>query len=409
MALLVMGAMILHPTTNGVLVAGAQIGLYAAVAAPVFWMVRVRTAAGDLSRSLFVHLCCVGVNALVGVLQVYDPGRFMPAEFSEVVMNSQHGLDAASYVGPDGSRIVRPPGLFDTPGAVSGAGMVAGIFGLAIALDGRTWRAKALGALFALCGVASILLTQVRRALLVLAGMVAVYLGMLLIRGRVRQVAWGAAVGGTAAAAAVAVALSLGGDSVSERFASLVDEDPGEVFYRSGRGGFLETALTEWIFEYPLGAGLGRWGMMRKYFGDPRNRASPGIWAETNVNGWILDGGVPLLLLYLAALAALLLALYRAAVRSPEHVIRQAATLALAVCAGWTTLILSYAPFCSTLGVQFWFLAGLIHSAALTARPPGPPRPTRPRPAPLPAGRPRPDPLPAGRPRPARAAEGGRL
>ncbi|QDT15481.1 hypothetical protein [Alienimonas californiensis] len=385
-----LSVMILHPTTNGLLVAMAQIGLYAAVAAPLFWMPRVRTGPEDLSRSLLVFLGCVGVNSAVGVLQVYAPDTFMPAEFSRVVTESEFGLDGVSYEGPDGRRIIRPPGLFDSPGAVSGAGMVAGIFGLAALMDGRSLRVRATGALFALCGLAAILLTQVRTALAVLAGMVVVYFGVMLMRGRVRQVAWGASLGGVAAAAGVAVAFTLGGTSVSGRFATLLDDDPASVFANSSRGGFVRQALTEQIFDYPVGAGLGRWGMMRRYFGNPYNFSSPPIWAETNLNGWILDGGVPLLLLNLTALGALFAYLYRTARRHPAAPIRQAATLVLAVCAGWSTMITSYTPFCSTLGIQFWFLAGLICAAEnsyrdATAKPAAPkpaaPKPAAPKPA----------------------------
>ena len=378
----VLTMMIAHPQTNGLLVALAQTGQYAAVAAPVVWMPRVRTTAADLRRGLFVFLCCVGVNSAVGVLQVYRPDLFMPAEFSEVVMNSQHGLGNVSYTGPDGRRIVRPPGLFDSPGAVAGAGMVAGIFGLAAVVDARGLWHKAAGGLFALCGLASILLAQVRSFLAVLAGMTAVYLGLLLARGQIGKVVRAGAVGAAAAAAAVAVAFALGGESVSNRVATLVEDDPVEVFYRSGRGGFIEQALTDWVFKYPLGAGLGRWGMMRRYFGNPYNRASPEIWAETNVNSWLLDGGVPLLVLYLIGLAAALRHAVRLAVKHPDRTIRQAAALICAVLAGWTTLIFSYAPFCSTLGIEFWFLAGLLRAAEMTAWNETPPSPARPGSAP---------------------------
>jgi hypothetical protein len=34
---------------------------------------------------------------------------------------------AVTYIGPNGEAIVRPPGLFDTPGAVCGAGTIAAL------------------------------------------------------------------------------------------------------------------------------------------------------------------------------------------------------------------------------------------------------------------------------------------
>ena len=74
-------------------------------------------------------LVCNGVNACVGVLQVYDPGRWMPHEMSRIVTESAFGLGAVTYQGPNG-LIVRPPGLFDNPGAVAGPGMYAALLGL---------------------------------------------------------------------------------------------------------------------------------------------------------------------------------------------------------------------------------------------------------------------------------------
>ena len=57
-----------------------------------------------------------------------------------------------------------------------------------------------------------------------------------------------------------------------------------------------------YLVEHPLGAGLGRWGMMRRYFGNENNLDSPAIWAEVQFAAWVLDGGIVLLSLYLIAL-----------------------------------------------------------------------------------------------------------
>ena len=46
-----------------------------------------------------------------------------------------------------------------------------------------------------------------------------------------------------------------------------------------------------------LGAGLGRWGMMRYYFGNPWSRHSAALWAELQFPAWILDGGIILTVL----------------------------------------------------------------------------------------------------------------
>ena len=63
----------------------AHIAVYFAVLAPLFWApVFVRTPE-HLARLLWLLLICCGINSVVGVLQVYDPARWMPAEFSRVM------------------------------------------------------------------------------------------------------------------------------------------------------------------------------------------------------------------------------------------------------------------------------------------------------------------------------------
>src|SRR5438093_191835 len=83
--------------------------------------------------------------------RLYDPGRWMPPEMSRLMSESVYGLGTVSYRGPDGRMIVRPPGLFDTPGAVAGPGMYAALLGLVFASSAIAWwkRLAALGASFA--------------------------------------------------------------------------------------------------------------------------------------------------------------------------------------------------------------------------------------------------------------------
>ena len=45
-----------------------------------------------------------------------------------------------------------------------------------------------------------------------------------------------------------------------------------------------------------IGAGLGRWGMAAGYFG---TASLPGIWAEIQVTGWVVDGGILMLIVRL--------------------------------------------------------------------------------------------------------------
>ena len=102
-------AMVLHPFTSSTLAGIAQIVLYVSVMAPLFWAPAVVRGPDHLARLMTLLLICNGINAFVGVMQVYDPNRWMPQEMSRLVTESEFGLGAVSYQGPNG-LIIRPPG-----------------------------------------------------------------------------------------------------------------------------------------------------------------------------------------------------------------------------------------------------------------------------------------------------------
>ena len=173
-AMVYTAGMAFHPFTSSTLAAVAQLVLYVSVMAPVFWAPAVVRGPDHLARLMTLLLVCNGINAFVGVMQVYDPDRWMPQEMSRLVTESEFGLGAVTYQGPNG-LIIRPPGLFDNPGAVAGPGMYAALLGLVFVTSASAlWkRGAALVASFA--GVAAIYLSQVRVSLAVLAIMLATY------------------------------------------------------------------------------------------------------------------------------------------------------------------------------------------------------------------------------------------
>ena len=116
MALL--AVMLFHPETSSIVSGIAHMAVYFSVLAPLFWAPEFVKSPEQLARLLWILLLCSGANAVVGVLQVYDPARWLPAEFSRIVTGGVTGLGAVTYTGGQGQQIVRPPGLFDTPGAV---------------------------------------------------------------------------------------------------------------------------------------------------------------------------------------------------------------------------------------------------------------------------------------------------
>src|ERR1051325_6974759 len=95
------------------------------------------------------------------------------------------------------------------------------------------------------------------------------------------------------------IAFALGGDMMVQRIQSLVQAAPITV-YQANRGFMLEHAVFNQLPTYPLGAGLGHWGMMNAYFGSREHE----IGAELQWSGWILDGGVPLTIAYWGAMMA---------------------------------------------------------------------------------------------------------
>jgi hypothetical protein len=303
------------------------------------------------------------------VLQVYDPARWLPHEFSRLVTDSDMGLGPVSYTGPNGELIVRPPGLFDTPGAVAGVGMLSALLGVIFAASPiKLWeRAGALALAFA--SVAAIYLSQVRVSLVVLAGMMVAY-GLLLARQRrTTELSGFTALSGFLLVGAFGYAATLGGESIVERVFTLFSDNPVEIYYAS-RGGQLVYALNEFFFDFPFGAGLGRWGMTAAYFSDASNLDSQSIWAEIQIAGWMIDGGFILVFLYCGALVATSLNQWRFATRAHDPLNRISAAVILAANAGTFALILSFTPFMTQIGLQFWFLAGALHGATREGQPP---------------------------------------
>jgi hypothetical protein len=335
--------------------------LYVSVMAPLFWAPSIVRNADHLARLMTVLLVCNGINAFVGVMQVYDPGRWMPQEMSRIVTGSAFGLDTVSYMGPYG-LIIRPPGLFDNPGAVAGPGMYAALLGLVFATSASAlWqRAVALGASFA--GVAAIYLSQVRVSLVVLAIMMATYVAVLTLHRRVKRAMVFGIIAGGLVLATFTFAVGLGGESIVERTLTLFAQDP-VTLYSASRGGQLVYTFDDLIVAYPLGAGLGRWGMISTYFGG----SQPPLWAEIQIAGWAIDGGIPLLLLGVGAAVIALVAVWRLALSDPNAKVRACAAVILAANLGTAALIFSFTPFVTQIGLQFWFLAGAVHGIASRA------------------------------------------
>ena len=366
-AIAYLALMIFHPTTNTLLAGVGQTMLYLSVLAPVFWAPSVVRGPAHLQRIMWLLLILNGINAGVGVLQVYDPMTWMPKEMTTAenvgVVQIAAKIQYLSYKGPEGENIVRPTGLFDSPGAVAGPGMFAGLIGLVFCVTSKGMGKRIVALLFAFLGVAVIYLTQVRTSLIVLLGMVLVYTWMLLLHRQISKALSLVGLTAALATAAFALALLMGGGSIRDRFATLVADNPSTIYYKN-RGQQLEHGFTDYLVDHPFGAGLGRWGMMRTYFGNPYNLDSPPLWAEIQFPAWILDGGFVLLILYSAGLIASIREGAQQAIRGKSENLRSVAAFVFAVNAGTIALMLSFPPFSTQIGLQYWLLSGALHGAA---------------------------------------------
>ena len=349
--------MLVHPQTESWLAGVAQITLYFAVLCPIYWVPGFVSSRRKLIRVLVILLICNGVNSGVGVLQVYDPARWLPAEFSSTISRQQIAI--STYAGPNGRRVVRPPGLFDTPGAVCGAGTVAALLGLILCLEPMAWW-KRLGALgFAGMGLAAIYLSHVRSSFIVALAMMIAYVGMLAVQKQRRRMVGflGLAVG--MLVLALSFATLLGGASVQDRFMSVFQGDPRDL-YAETRGAQLRTAFGEVLSDYPMGAGLARWGTTANVVGTPVSRQ---LWAEIQPVAWMLDGGLFLTCFYSLALISALIWEVKLVFKLPDPDDRLWASAVVAANLGTLALVATFVPFATQPGLQYWFLEGLLQGA----------------------------------------------
>jgi hypothetical protein len=359
-----LGLMLMHPQTNSFLAGAAQIGLYLCIMSPIFWVPAFIKETARLKRVLWLLLLCNGINSFVGVMQVLYPYTWMPSEFSSINAHSEYGFGTVIYYGANGDLIVRPPGLGDSPGEVCGPASFALYLGLVFAgLEGQWWK-KVVAGIFASLGAAAIFFTLVRSVFLITLGMIGLYVLLQIIQQRYRQAASVCGIGIVAITLAFLHSSSIGGQNLSDRFASIFADDP-VTFYNENRGVQVENSIATLLPEYPYGAGLGRWGMMNVYFGNPDSLTSPPIWVEIQIPAWIVDGGIVLLILYPVALAVAIrhqtLLVFNH--RDPE--VRSLATIILAANAGILALCLSYPVFLAPIGAQFWFLSGALRGVAM--------------------------------------------
>lgn len=348
MAILTLSAV--NPAGGAPLAVVAHWALYLAILAPIFWVSRLELKGNILEKVMLVFWAFHLLSSIFALLQVYFPGQFQPAVTTFITEKHVATIRLAS-----GEYVPRPMGLSDTPGAAAGSGLYAALLGVGVVFTRPFRFAAPLGLAGMVIGMTCIYLSQVRAVLVMLGICFLVLTALLAFSGRLPRLVWVLVIGSVVGLAGFELAFELGGTTVTNRLASLVEHDPTTV-YRVNRGRMLEHAFETLLPEYPLGAGLGHWGMMNAYFGSREHE----IGAELQFVGWLLDGGVPLILVYLAAILSAIFFAVRTTLRATEARMEGWAAVVGAYDVGTLALCFSYVPFMSSPGLEFWLINAVL-------------------------------------------------
>ncbi len=376
----IIGLAFFNPNGNTLAASAAQVAMYLAILAPLFWVTRLKIDLSNLRRVMLMIWIFQSISAVVGILQVYFPNHFVPPVSTIILNEGRSYVKGLQFQNAYGQLVFRAMGLSDIPGGAGPAGFSAVLFGAAFMLTGRKRSVRMLAIGTMVVGLAAIFLSHVRASLVMLVVCAVVLIAVLAIRRvRVRAVlpAWRRYEAGTLTRLLVVLglvaffgftwAIAVGGNGIAERFATLTAADPGTVYHQN-RGHFIETSIQELLPEFPLGAGLGRWGMMNHYFGDNSDPNTAMIWSEEQFTAWLVDGGVPLIVVYLFAIAVAILFAFRLSIARIDP---ELAILAAVICAfdvGAVVTCLGYPFFGAQSGMEFWMLNATLFAAALSSR-----------------------------------------
>jgi hypothetical protein len=377
-ALAAVGVSILYPTTNTLVSGLAQFAMYVAILAPLCWVSHLRLNESSVRRTLLIIFAFQAISSLIGVLQVEFPGHFR-GSISTMVMGQGQYVNELSYQNAAGQLVMRPSGLTDVPGGVCTAGFYAVLLGFYFVGSGHDRLSRIVAAAGAVVGSAAVYLSSVKAAMIELVigaltfgsliawrnqSVRAVvksyihYVGLRTTRVLIAAVVLGAA--------GYFLAVTVGGEGGARALSVLASNDPGALFYHE-RGRFLEYGVNVLLPEYPFGAGLGRWGMMNHYFGDPDNPNSSPIWVEEQWSGWLLDGGVALIVTYALALFTALRFALKCARSSSVSYLATLGALVAAYDVVTFAATFDFVPFITQMGMDFWLLNAMLFGTATQA------------------------------------------
>jgi hypothetical protein len=375
-AMAVTGLNMFHPQTSGVLAGLAQLGIQLAILGPLFWVTRLRIDAATFRRTLALLFLFNAASAAMGVLQVSFPGSFQPAMSTAIEGMGETYASSLQFETASGARVFRPFGLTDVPGGAATGAFYSVLLGAGFLISSKRGLVRVLSVGGIFLGVVSLYLCQVRAIAAMLVVCLIAIAAVLMLSGRLLRLTKLLVVVGGLAALAIGWAVTMGGAAAMARWNTLFESDAGEVYY-TNRGHFLEGTLTYFVPEYPLGAGLGRYGMASGYFGDRSDPSRPPLWAEIQWTAWVFDGGVLVMLLYPLAVLLTTFWAFRLALRRQEHgEFWLWGSIIFAYDLGAIALTFSYPFFMSQAGMEFWLLNAALFGAFFhVARQEPPPAP----------------------------------
>ena len=373
-AMAVLLVSVVNPAGDKIVARIASIALYTSILAPMLWVGRVALEQGVLRRVMLVMWGFYTASAVMGVLQVNYPGQFDGATSNNF---TEQQVGAWRYQLADGRTILRPKGLSDTPGGASIGGTYAIILGAGLLLTETSLvlRAGVVGGMIA--GLFCIFLCAQRTNLVIVALASVTLIAVLVRRKSIRKATTLAAVIGGVATVGTAMAFAIGGTAVIDRFSTLVSGDVNAAFL-DNRGIFFEELVQHDVYAFPIGAGLGRWGMVNSYFGG----GTDALWAEMQWQSLMFDGGIPLVIIYVGLIGTLVWTSWRSAVTAPSDLLGCWAGVVVGYNVAAVAATFVFPVFSLQLGMEVVFLNACLYGTCRhslgTAKRDGPDRQSRP-------------------------------
>ena len=364
--LIAMSLGIIHSDTS--LLAGIAHWVFVlAIWSPVFWVGRMRITSRTLWDVILLLWAFNVAGSVVGVLQVYYPDVFAPsAEF----VKRHYGDMVEAYLIQlaDGRDVWRPFGLSDSPGGAASSGSIAVIIGVAVITTPGKQLVKIAALLGIITGAFCIYLCEFRSVMIATLISAIALVGLQVFRGSASRWAAMTLIVPLLVGGAFAWTHMVGGERVQKRIKTLGEGSASAVYYQN-RGKFIEHSLFSELPEYPLGAGLGRYGMMFNYFGDKRAADARPLWAEVQLSAWIYDAGIlGIVLGYGAMGVAFFTSLRLALSKKICPLLAECAAIVLALNAGWLAVTFAYPLFMGQGGMLFWLINSALFYAAVDSR-----------------------------------------